>query len=217
MNRNHSSESESVMKRRATAHYEMTREELTTYRGGCYVDPDRYKPGHRDYQPEMLCHTGEAGAAGTRNKGAVTCPACLEALSKGYDRLSGYVIRMREAFGDDFDLLLRRVEPDGTVFVITKHITRSKARVFLPVVFYRSACDPLVHLGGPAGGEVGAIPARDAFRIGKRECQALGWRWDGRHLGWVEEVGGGQSAYHAVSELSRVLFNDPARLNMVEV
>jgi hypothetical protein len=60
-------------------HYEMKEKEHQQQRGS-YVDPDRYKPGHRDYQPEMLCHTGDGHARGTRVKRAVTCPACLSAL-----------------------------------------------------------------------------------------------------------------------------------------
>lgn len=60
-------------------HYALTLEEHQRERGS-YVDPDRYKPGHRDYQPEMLCHTGDGHARGTRNKAAVTCPACLSLL-----------------------------------------------------------------------------------------------------------------------------------------
>lgn len=62
-------------------HYQMTLEEHLQQRGS-YVDPDRYKPGHRDYQPEMLCHTGDGHARGARNKAAVTCPACLQALRR---------------------------------------------------------------------------------------------------------------------------------------
>lgn len=62
-------------------HYRMTFQEHRQQRGS-YVDPDRYKPGHRDYQPEMLCHTGDGHAhmRSTRNRVAVTCPACLRAL-----------------------------------------------------------------------------------------------------------------------------------------
>jgi len=62
-------------------HYAMTLKEHTRERGS-YVDPDRYTPGHRDFRPEMLCHTGDGHARGTRIRGAVTCPACCAALRK---------------------------------------------------------------------------------------------------------------------------------------
>lgn len=122
---------------------------------------------------------------------------------------SAYVRRMRAAFGEDLQLLRRRIEPGGVVFIITKHVTRSGARVFLPVVFYRHQAAEQSPLD--------SVPARDAFRIGKTECVALGWRWDKKHLGWVEEVGGGHTAMMAIRELSRVLFNDPSSLVAVEV
>lgn len=65
----------------ALTHYQMTLDEHRQQRGS-YVDPDRYKPGHRDYRPEMLCHTGDGHAQGTRNRPAVTCPACRSLLAK---------------------------------------------------------------------------------------------------------------------------------------
>lgn len=61
-------------------HYEMDHQEHMGAKGGGYVDPSRYREGHRDYHPEMLCRTGDGHAKGTRNKGAVTCPACLAKL-----------------------------------------------------------------------------------------------------------------------------------------
>lgn len=63
-------------------HYQMTFEEFKAYRKatGGYADPDRYRGGHKDYMPEMLCHTGQAHAVGTRVKSRVTCPSCLEKL-----------------------------------------------------------------------------------------------------------------------------------------
>jgi hypothetical protein len=64
-------------------HYEMTLEEHRAERGS-YVDPDRYKPGHRDFQPEMLCHTGDGHAVGTRNKAAVTCSACRRLMKEAH-------------------------------------------------------------------------------------------------------------------------------------
>jgi len=77
-------------KRETVLHFEMTLEELKSSRGGGYTDPDRYKAGHRDYSPEMLCHTGQFRAPGTRNRRAVTCPACLEALRIGEPEVSDY-------------------------------------------------------------------------------------------------------------------------------
>lgn len=61
-------------------HYQMTHDEHTAARGS-YVDPDRYRVGHRDYQPEMICRTGDGHAKGTRDRSAVTCPRCLENLA----------------------------------------------------------------------------------------------------------------------------------------
>lgn len=57
-------------------HYMMTLEEHRAARGS-YVDPDRYRVGHRDYHPEMLCRTGDGHAKGARDWPAVTCRACL--------------------------------------------------------------------------------------------------------------------------------------------
>jgi hypothetical protein len=63
--------------RDALIHYAMTLAEHEAARAG-YVDLARYNPRGRDYRPEMLCHTGDA--QGTRDKSAVTCPACLAVL-----------------------------------------------------------------------------------------------------------------------------------------
>lgn len=60
-------------------HYMMTLDEHRTERGS-YVDPDRYREGHRDYRPEMICHTGDGHAKGTRKWQEVTCDRCLEKL-----------------------------------------------------------------------------------------------------------------------------------------
>lgn len=59
-------------------HYQMTLAEHETARGS-YVDPDRYKAGHRDYMPEMLCRTGDGHAYkdATRDWSKVTCLDCL--------------------------------------------------------------------------------------------------------------------------------------------
>ncbi len=57
-------------------HYKMTHQEHEAARGS-YVDPDRYKEGHRDYQPEMLCRTGDGHARGTRDLSKVDCHYCL--------------------------------------------------------------------------------------------------------------------------------------------
>lgn len=62
----------------ALVHYEMTLHEHRAERG-TYVDPDRYRTGHRDFRPEMLCHTGDGHAVGVRNWEWVTCPDCLKA------------------------------------------------------------------------------------------------------------------------------------------
>lgn len=61
-------------------HYQLTLQEHRAARVG-YVDPDRYRPGHRDYHPEMLCRTGDGHAQGTRDIGKVTCPRCLDKLN----------------------------------------------------------------------------------------------------------------------------------------
>jgi hypothetical protein len=58
-------------------HYRMTLDEHRLARGS-YVDPDRYREGHRDYRPEMLCRTGDGHAVGTRDWFKVTCERCLE-------------------------------------------------------------------------------------------------------------------------------------------
>jgi hypothetical protein len=61
-------------------HYQMTLEEHRVARGS-YVDPDRYRPDHKDYQPEMLCRTGDGHAEGTRDQAKVDCPRCLYKLA----------------------------------------------------------------------------------------------------------------------------------------
>ena len=60
-------------------HYHMTLDEHRATRLMGYVDPDRYREGHRDYQPEMICRTGDGHAwkNSTRDWAKVTCPACL--------------------------------------------------------------------------------------------------------------------------------------------
>lgn len=58
-------------------HFVMTLQEHLAARGS-YVDPDRYREGHRDYSPEMLCLTGGFHAYGTRDWTKVTCPDCLK-------------------------------------------------------------------------------------------------------------------------------------------
>lgn len=58
-----------------SVHYQMTLQEHIASRGG-YVDPDRYRIGHRDYQPQMLCNTGDGHAVGSRDWEKVTCEAC---------------------------------------------------------------------------------------------------------------------------------------------
>lgn len=62
-------------------HYRLTLEEHRAERGS-YVDPARYQEGNRDYRPEMLCHTGDGHAQGTRSLSAVTCPACLVLIGR---------------------------------------------------------------------------------------------------------------------------------------
>ncbi len=62
-------------------HYHLTLQEHEAARGG-YVDPDRYREGHRDYMPEMLCRTGDGHAKGTRDIQAVTCDVCIAELQK---------------------------------------------------------------------------------------------------------------------------------------
>ena len=59
-------------------HYAMTHAEHEAARGS-YVDPDRYREGHRDYMPEMICRTGSGHAHKdcTRDWRNVDCPACL--------------------------------------------------------------------------------------------------------------------------------------------
>lgn len=57
-------------------HFQMDLQEHMAANGGQYVDPDRYRPGHRDYHPEMLCRTGDGHAVGTRDKEKVTCERC---------------------------------------------------------------------------------------------------------------------------------------------
>lgn len=195
-------------------HYEMTLDEYRKAVNGEYVDPDRYRKGHRDYSPEMLCRTGDAHARGTRIKARVDCPACLDALQRQPSTFTpepgSYEDRIRQRLGEDeVDLLLRRIEPGGVVFVVTRHHTRSGRRVFLPIVFYRHENEPPSPLD--------TVPARDRFTLGKSLCQALGWRWDSRHTGWIEEPGGGQSALNAVREISRVLFGNPDNLTATEI
>lgn len=58
-------------------HRTMTWQEHRAARGS-YVDPDRYREGHRDYRPEMVCRTGDGHARGTRDWSAVTCGQCLK-------------------------------------------------------------------------------------------------------------------------------------------
>lgn len=58
-------------------HYAMTLDEHRAARGS-YVDPDRYREGHRDYQPEMICRTGDGHAKGIRDWSKVDCPHCLD-------------------------------------------------------------------------------------------------------------------------------------------
>jgi len=59
-------------------HYAMTHAEHEAARGS-YVDPDRYREGHRDYMPEMICRTGDGHAHKdcTRDWSKVDCLACL--------------------------------------------------------------------------------------------------------------------------------------------
>lgn len=59
-------------------HYRLTLQEHQTARGS-YVDPDRYREGHRDYMPEIACHNGSAHAHkdSSRDWSLVDCPACL--------------------------------------------------------------------------------------------------------------------------------------------
>jgi hypothetical protein len=59
-------------------HYALTLDEHRAARGGRYVDPDRYRPDHRGFQPEMLCRTGDGHAKGTRDWSKVDCDRCLE-------------------------------------------------------------------------------------------------------------------------------------------
>lgn len=59
-------------------HHEMSREEHMNSTGGKYVDPDKYRKGHKDYHPAMSCKTGNGHAKGTRSWDDVTCPKCLE-------------------------------------------------------------------------------------------------------------------------------------------
>lgn len=59
-------------------HYELTHQEHEAKRGS-YVDPNRYRKGHRDYQPEMLCLTCDGHAVGTRDFSKVTCERCIKA------------------------------------------------------------------------------------------------------------------------------------------
>lgn len=63
----------------SAVHYVLEHAEHEGQRGS-YVDPHRYKPGHRDYSPEMLCGHGGFHAFGTRDRAAVTCPACAAKL-----------------------------------------------------------------------------------------------------------------------------------------
>lgn len=58
-------------------HYVLTLQEHVATNGGRYVDPDRYREGHRDYSPEMLCGHGGFHAFGTRDEKAVTCDRCV--------------------------------------------------------------------------------------------------------------------------------------------
>lgn len=62
-----------------TTHYAMTHAEHEAARGS-YVDPDRYREGHRDYMPEMICRTGDGHAHKdcTRNWRDVDCIDCLK-------------------------------------------------------------------------------------------------------------------------------------------
>lgn len=59
-------------------HYRMTLDEHRAARGS-YVDPDRYRVGHRDYMPEMACRTGDGHAhkSSSRDWAEVTCSRCL--------------------------------------------------------------------------------------------------------------------------------------------